>query len=301
MGVLIYFCKKKDMKVPVNNNIRLAFDIRRGQWLVSDIEAISSIALDFLSRAPLEIETSDFSIQKVSANMADVIYSGEGEPALANNKNVAIIPIHGSLVKYKTCAGVGTTAIASEIIRLASDEDVVGIILDIDSGGGAANSVYPVIEAIKKVQQMGKPIVAHCDFCASAAYWIASQCDSVFADNPMSEFGSIGVMTQIVDARNLATGEKIITIYAAESTDKNLPYRKALDGDYGLMQDKMSPLVREFQSAVKASRKNLNAEAQGVLTGDVFRASDAINLGLADAVLTLDECVENVFVRDTYK
>ena len=94
-----------------------------------------------------------------------------------------------------------------------------------------------MIAAIKKIQSMGKPVVAHCDFCASAAYWIASQCDSIFADNFLSEFGSIGVMTQIVDSRNLASGEKLITIYAEESKDKNLAYRKALDGDYRLMQD----------------------------------------------------------------
>ena len=80
----------------------------------------------------------------------------------------------------------------------------------------------------------------------------------------MSEFGSIGVMTQIVDSRNLASGEKVITIYAEESKDKNLAYRRALDGDYKLMQDKMSPIVMAFQTAVKDGRKALCADAPGV-------------------------------------
>ena len=280
------------------NNVQLALDIRRGQWLVADAEALLPMALDFLSHIPLKVEAVEFAPM---AYTSDVIGRSSLDDCSPGQKCVVVVPIYGTITKYDTCASVGTKTISEELLRLAADKNVVGFVLDIDSGGGACNAIPPMVAAIEKVKAMGKPIVAHCDFCASAAYWIASQCDAIFADNSMSEFGSIGVMTQIVDSRENHCGDKLITIYADESKDKNLSYRKALDGDFSLMRAEMTPIVQEFHSAVKKGRVNIKADEPGVLSGAVFRAGEAINLGMANAVLDIEGSVENVFARATYK
>ena len=281
------------------NNFQLALDIRRGQWLIADAEALLPMALDYLSRQTPKVETVDFTPM---AYTNDMVGRAAGDKNITpGQKCVVVVPVHGTITKYDTCAGMGTMTISSELLRLAAESNVVGFVLDIDSGGGACNAIPPMVAAIEKVKAMGKPIVAHCDFCASAAYWIASQCDAIFADNSMSEFGSIGVMTQIVDSRENRCGDKLITIYANESKDKNLSYRKALDGDFSLMQAEMTPIVQEFHSAVKQGRANIKADEPGVLSGAVFRAGEAINLGMANAVLDIEGSVENVFARATYK
>ena len=46
---------------------------------------------------------------------------------------------------------------------------------------------------------------------------------------------------------------------------------------------------------------NIKADEPGVLSGAVFRAGEAINLGMANAVLDIEGSVENVFARATYK
>lgn len=283
----------------VNNSFRLALDIRRGQWLIANAETLIPIALDYLSHIPPQIDAEEFSASIYTSEALGRSTLSDG--ASPGQKCVVVIPIHGTITKYDTCANLGTTTISAELLRLAADKNVVGVVLDIDSGGGACNAIPPMVAAINKVRSMGKPIIAHCDFCASAAYWIASQCDAIFADNSMSEFGSIGVMTQIVDNRENRCGDKTITIYATESKDKNLSYRKALDGDFSFMQAEMTPIVQEFHSAVKQGRANIKAEEPGVLSGAVFRANEAINLGMANAILDLEGSVENVFVRATYK
>ena len=277
------------------NYIRLALDIRRGHWLVSDADALMPIALDFFSKITPAVESVEFSPMMYSTNGAVADAGGSGKAS--KQKCVVVLPIHSTLTKYDTCASYGTMSIASELVRLASKDNVVGVVLDIDSGGGACNAIPPMEAAIAKVKQMGKPIVAHCDTCASAAYWIAALCDAVFADNPMSEFGSIGVMSQIIDNRTTASGAKVITVYAKESEDKNLSYRKALDGDYELLQTELSPIVKRFQTAVKLNRPKLDADRKGVLTGGMFLADDAIECGLVNAVLSLEESIENVFAR----
>ena len=70
-----------------------------------------------------------------------------------------------------------------------------------------------------------------------------------------------------------------------------------MDGDYELLQTELSPIVKRFQTAVKLNRPKLDADRKGVLTGGMFLADDAIECGLVNAVLSLEESIENVFAR----
>ena len=174
----------------------------------------------------------------------------------------------------------------------------MGFVLDIDSPGGAGNAIAPMLQAIREIRNLGKPIIAHCDFCASAALWIASQCDAVMMDNSLSEIGSLGAYASILDNReNLQTGEKIITVYADESDDKNKAVRDALEGKYDTLKKDLSELVADFRTAVTSGRPNLKTDEEGVMTGAMFRADKAVAIGLADGMMTLQECIENVFIR----
>jgi protease-4 len=217
-------------------------------------------------------------------------------------RRVLVIPVHAEMTKYNNCGNYGTARTAEKASKYVNDPSVAGFVLDIDSPGGASNAVYPLVELIGRIRAAGKPVIAHCDSCYSAAYWVASQCDAVFADNELSGFGSIGAYAQLLDDReDKQTGFKVVTVYAPESTEKNLAYREALDGKPGKLQKELSKLVKAFHAAVKAGRPSLKADADGVLTGAVFQAGEAIDLGLADGMATLEECIQNVFIRAEYK
>lgn len=283
-----------------NNNIQLALSLLRGRWLLADAESLLPHAFNFLSRQTSEIQMTEF---EPVFYMTDgkTLTSGEGSPA-NKKKKVAVIPMHGPLTKYWGCSTVGTMEVADEIIELARREDVVGFVLDIDSPGGASNSIPCMTAAIEQVRKAGKPIIAHCDFCASAAYWIASQCDAVFMDNIMSEVGSIGAYASFLDDReNKQTGQKIISIYAPESSDKNRAYREALEGKYTLCQEELSELVQMFHKAVRESRPDIKADEPGVFTGATFFTPKAVDLNLADGQMSLEDCIENVFIRAEFK
>lgn len=279
------------------NFLQLALDILRGRWLISGAEAFMPHALDFLAHLPYTGQLQGTDIRMSS-------YSGDDDlrQDKEDKRQVAIIPIHGVMTKYGSCYTYGSIELAAEIASGAEDENVAGIVLDIDSPGGAVNSVPPILEAVRKVRAKGKPIIAHCDSCCSAAYWVASQCDAVFMDNTLSEAGSIGAYCTFIDDReNKLTGEKVVSIYARESGDKNKAYREALEGRYELCQDELSDIVGEFHNAVKSGRPGLKADAAGVLTGAVFTSGKAVANGLADGVKTLAECVDNVFIRSEYQ
>ncbi|MBR4299861.1 MAG: S49 family peptidase [Bacteroidales bacterium] len=282
-----------------NNNIQLALSLLRGRWLLADAESLLPHAFDFLSRMTSDVQTTEYS---PALYMADGSMAS-GDPAVSGKKKkVAVIPMHGPLTKYWGCSTVGTMEVAEEIMALAGREDIVGFVLDIDSPGGASNAIPCMTAAISHVQKLGKPIVAHCDFCASAAYWIASQCDAVFMDNIMSEVGSIGAYASFIDDReDKQTGRKVISVYAPQSSDKNRAYREALEGKYKLCQEELSELVVMFHNAVKTARPNIKSEAEGVFTGATFFTPQAVDLNMADAQMSLEDSIENVFIRAEFK
>lgn len=282
------------------NYLQLALDLRRGQWLIYGAESLLPLANDFLTRRlALQPNLEEYAVSSFALSDSGDVIPGSAEDGSV--RRVVVVPLHGALTKYDTCDTYGTTGIAAKMNEFINDDEVVGFVLDIDSPGGAENAIFPIVSAIARARAVGKPVIAHCDSCYSAAYWVASQCDAIFADNARSGFGSIGAYAQILDDReDKSTGYKIITIYAPESKDKNLAYREALDGKTEKMEEQLSELVSAFHAAVKAGRPSLKADADGVMTGATFKAEKSIELGLADGIGSMDECIENVFIRSEY-
>ncbi len=269
------------------DTFQLARDIVQGKWLVSNPEQLLPIARAFLSKTPVEMEVK-------SAVVSTVADSGAGA---GKAKSVAIVPLHGTMTKYDTCESYGTTFIANKLREMADDENVIGIVLDIDSPGGSCSAIPPMLEAISYAKAHRKPVYVHADCCASAAYWVASQCDAIYMDNDLSEVGSIGAMAVFIDstAANPTTGEKTIVIYAEESPDKNFAYREALSGRYEAAKAELKPLVDQFRDAVVAGRPTIHKDQDGVLSGKMFLTAEALRLNMADAKKTLSETIEAVF------
>lgn len=230
------------------------------------------------------------------ADFTPLSYTESGDVAQAEPSSrkecVAVIPIVGTITKYDSCATIGATTVASVLVEAAENPDVVGVVLDIDSGGGSCSAIPLLEKAISSVKSAGKPIIVHADLCASAAYWIASMCDAIFADNFFSEFGSIGVMAQMY-----RPAENVITVYAEESPDKNREYREALSGNIKPAQQSLSPIVAEFQKAVSIGRPNLKKDTPGILSGAMFNAHEATDAGLINGMSSLEDCIQNVFIR----
>lgn len=269
------------------DTFQLARDIVQGKWLVSNPEQLLPIARAFLSKTPVEMEVK-------SAVVSTVADSGT---QTEESKSVAIVPLHGTMTKYDTCESYGTTFIANKLREMADDENVIGIVLDIDSPGGSCSAIPPMLEAISYAKAHRKPVYVHADCCASAAYWVASQCDAIYMDNDLSEVGSIGAMAVFIDstAANPTTGEKTIVIYAEESPDKNFAYREALSGRFEAAKAELKPLVDQFRDAVVAGRPTIHKDQDGVLSGKMFLTADALRLNMADAKKTLSETIEAVF------
>jgi ClpP class serine protease len=131
-----------------------------------------------------------------------------------------------------------------------------------------------------------KPTLAFVDdgTCASAAYEIAAGCDEIWASKNTDRVGSIGTMISIynLDKMYEKEGIQMHDIYATKSTDKNKMYKEASQGNYKkIVAQMLDPMNEEFINAIKSSRPKVSANA---LTGELFMASKALELGLIDQV-----------------
>ena len=280
---------------------RLLSAIISGRWMIrpEDIIANDTIIRKLLDRQfnseeynsilsdkrPLEIFLSDGGASiKAQENKYDQLPS----------KSTAIFSLSGTMLKYGTWCSYGTQEIADAMREAVSHPKIDSVILDMDSGGGSVDAIPPLVEVIQYAQSLGKPVVAIVDLCASAAYFTAVHCDEIIANNTISsEIGSIGVMMGFRDysERLAKDGVKEHVVYSSHSDWKNKPFRKAMEepaeGEdrYELMRSELlDPLAIEFQNTVKAKRKNLKADVDGIVSGRMFFATQALEYGLIDRI-----------------
>jgi len=215
-------------------------------------------------------------------------------------ERIAIISITGMMMKYAhfnwsmedlDWIVPGIDDIASLLEYAMQSDEIDGAILVFNTPGGTTQSLIRIEEVLKK---RTKPVVAVVDgMCASAGMYAASLCDRIIALNKMCNVGSIGVMVQLVDygAFYKKQGIKIIEIYPPESSEKNKAYRDAIDGKTQTMIDEvLTPLAVNFQSIVKEHRP-VDESVEGVLSGKMFYAEDAIKAGLIDEIGNFDTAV----------
>jgi protease-4 len=278
-------------------NSKLLTCLIKGKWMITHEESIAKAAIvkklmdgDFIA----EDYSKMLSEEKPLMNAILAASGMGGSFDDAPKGSTAIIPIGGTMLKYGTYCSYGTEEIAAEITKAANHRNIDAIILDIDSGGGAVDAIAPLVDAIEKCS---KPVVASCDLCASAAYWAATACDRIVANNNISaEFGSIGVMMSFQDVEPYYKDMGVIThtIYSNHSDYKNKPFQLAKEGKYDeIKTEELDPLAIKFQSQVKTSRgEKLNTEIPGILQGRMFGPEEAKAYGLIDEVGNLDTAVQ---------
>ncbi len=286
---------------------RVMTEILRHPWMM-DLRAVEGF-LPVVSNWLLgkEVTFEEKGTLRIKAAMAATFTPYEiDDLADVPENTMAIIPVKGEMLKYDSLCSHGTLSIAGLMKTAALNKNISGVVLDVDSPGGSVNAIPPMLEAIRTMQQMKKPVVVHGDLVASAALYASVFADYIVADNELSsEFGSIGVMVQFTDFKDHweKEGIKIHTVYAPESKDKNAEFEAALKDDYEPLQKNiLSPLAKMFQESVKLRRGNkLNLSTEGLLTGKMFFGGDAVKAGLADEVGSLYRAVQVAYSMSEWK
>jgi len=199
---------------------------------------------------------------------------------------VAHIPIWGTMTKKGGMSAEGMQTTEMRISEANNDESVSSLLLDIESNGGTVDGMAALGSAIRDSE---KPVIAYVDnIAASAAYWAASQADTIVmnGDN-FAEVGSIGALMIHQDSTKMIADKigKIEIIRAPQSKDKARinPVEKLPNSERERILNRLEVITDEFISKVKSGRgERLNTDDENIFTGKMYNADQAQELGMVD-------------------
>ena len=175
----------------------------------------------------------------------------------------------------------------TQIRKFGDDSSVKAIILHINSpGGGAAASQEIYHEVLRIRQEKHKKIIASVESVgASGAYYIASGCDQIYA-NDASVVGSIGVIMEWTNYGDLLRWAKLksVVIHAGELKDAGDPSRDVTPKEQAYFQSLVDNMYGQFVHDVAQGRHTSDDKIRPLATGQVWTGQQSLPLGLIDKV-----------------
>lgn len=201
---------------------------------------------------------------------------------------------------FETAEGYQHTSTMEFIDNLAMDDNNAGILLYIDSPGGA---VYESEELYDKLAEYsdntGRPIWAYmAHYAASGGYMAAAATDCIYA-NKNTVTGSIGVIMSGYDMTGLY--EKLGIKYVSITSGANKDSSKLTDEQIAIYQSQVDECYQSFVGIVASGRNMSETEVKALADGRTYTASQALNNGLIDNISSYD-VMEEAFCAelDTY-
>jgi len=179
------------------------------------------------------------------------------------------------------------------IRKLRDDDSVKGVVLRINSPGGAFGPSQEMYMAVKKLAAK-KPVVASFSaVAASGGYYASCGANRIFA-NPGTITGSIGVITQLANAKELLQklGISFESLTTGKLKDAGSPFRALSDEQRAYLEGLIADLNAQFSGDVAKERK-LSKEAIALIAdGRAMTGARAKAVGLVDELGGQEEAVD---------
>ncbi|MDE6854626.1 MAG: signal peptide peptidase SppA, partial [Muribaculaceae bacterium] len=223
----------------------------------------------------------------LSANSSKFSFSTE-------KRHIAVYYATGDIVDAGSEGIVGKTVV-DDIISLAEDKDVAGLVFRVNSPGGSAFASEQIWEALQYFKSKHKPLfVSMGDYAASGGYYISCGADSIFADRTTLT-GSIGVFGMIPDLSGLVT-DKLGVNFSTVQTNPNATgislTQPMTPEQHAAMQKSVENIYELFTSRVAEGRGMSQDSVKAIAEGRVWTGGRAVQLGLVDRLGSLRSTVE---------
>ncbi|WP_435263413.1 S49 family peptidase [Tenacibaculum sp. nBUS_03] len=261
-------------------------------WMLEENSKASLVPFLFKimngSNQELTLNATEFSTIENSGHFQNVA-SGKN-----NSGSVGVIKMHHPIFKYnQECEPKGTQSIISQLEKWKEDSSIVGVLYDVNSGGGQASGTSELAEYNFNYP---KPIGVYTnDLIGSAAYYLSAGCKFIVANKHADFIGCIGTMFQKLDVSGVLEkkGAKLHEIYADLSPEKNLQSRALKEGNNKPLLEKiLNPNAQKFHDDIKMYRPSISEKA---LKGDIFNPDDALKEGLIDEIGDFQTAIDKVF------
>ncbi|QDU08824.1 signal peptide peptidase SppA [Gimesia aquarii] len=198
-------------------------------------------------------------------------------------EKIAIISVTGTIMPPFT------ERILKSIKKAKEDDQVRGILLEIDSPGGFVADSQQIYHRLSELSKK-KPIFVYMKrMAASGGYYIAmgSGEDGVIFAEPTTWTGSLGVIIPRFDMSGLAEKVGVVSdpLKTGEFKDALNPFRNLTKRERAIWDHILDESYQRFLNVITDNRKNLDYEqVKKLATGQIYPAIDAKENGLIDEI-----------------
>ena len=198
---------------------------------------------------------------------------------------VAIVELEGIILDVDD--------ILRDLKSYRDNPQVRAVVIRINSPGGVVGPSQELYEALRRLRQGGKPVVASLGaVAASGGYYVAVGADRIYA-NPGTLTGSIGVIMQMANLEQLMkkVGVDYVVIKAGQLKDVGNVARPMTAEERRVLQALLDDVHAQFIGAVAEGRKLDRAQVTQFADGRIFSGAQAKALHMIDELGGLEDAV----------
>ena len=207
-----------------------------------------------------------------------------------------VLPLEADRLGYIDLNGIiaESEEVVGDIDDLADNPRVRGLVVRIDSPGGAVAPSQEIHAALLRFQEEHhKPVVISMgNVAASGGYYIACGAKRIVAD-PGTLTGSIGVIMHFtrVDPLLDRLGVSSQVVKSGRYKDIGSPTRAMTDDERALLAGVIDSVYGQFVQAVATGRHLPEAQVRALADGRIFSGAQAKDAGLVDDLGSLHEAL----------
>jgi protease IV len=179
---------------------------------------------------------------------------------------------------------MGGDTIAQAIRDATEDKDVKAILFRVNTPGGSALASDTILDALKKAQAEGKPVIVSMGpVAASGGYWVSMYADRIFASESTIT-GSIGVLSGklVVNRTFELAGLNPRLIKVGPNADMYSEFQQWTPEQRAKFEKTLDQIYDAFTGRVAEGRKLPIEKVREVAQGRVWTGIDAKARGLVD-------------------
>jgi protease-4 len=203
---------------------------------------------------------------------------------------VAIVEVEGMILDVED--------LVRDLKRHRENPQVRAVVVRINSPGGVVGPTQEIHQALMRVREARKPVVASLGaVAASGGYYIAVAADEIVA-NEGTLTGSIGVIMQMASFGELMkkVGVQYVVVKAGQFKDLGNPSRTMSDQERRILEALLEDVHAQFIAAVAEGRRLSQADVRQFADGRIFSGVQARSLRMVDTLGSLEDAVNRAAV-----
>ncbi len=223
------------------------------------------------------------------ALIAGALHSGSegdvGHGEASSDRAVGVVELTGEIMTSEKFLG--------NLKKQVEDEKIKGIVVRIDSPGGAVGASEEIYRAIKKAA-LTKPVVcALGSIAASGGLYSAVGCQKIVS-NAGTLTGSIGVIMMSPNFSGIMkqVGVDMTVVKSGKYKDSGSPFREQTADDRELIQSIVNTTYGQFVRVISESRNLPVEKVKEFADGRIIIGEEALKLGLVDEIGGVDRAAK---------